>query len=182
MNFVKKLLMTVGIAALVASLGSLLAPKAAHALVATLVQITNTIDNPVPTTEALGTVTPLSASCKVNFTDPAEQVTAPCFTVPSGMRAVIEQVDGQCFVPPEATASNLILHVGNFIGAGVNIIHPLRLDPAQDPNRLLPTFSVPLRDYVDSGVPLHVHGSVVGDPFRDTSCAATITGRLYPMH
>ena len=45
--------MFVGFVVLAAALVSALAPKATHALVATLVQVTNTIANPVPTAPAV---------------------------------------------------------------------------------------------------------------------------------
>jgi hypothetical protein len=49
MNFAKRLLMVVGIASLAGTVGALLAPKTAHALVATLVHVENTTAQPVPT-------------------------------------------------------------------------------------------------------------------------------------
>jgi hypothetical protein len=52
MNFAKRVSMFVGFAVLAAALVSALAPKATHALVAALVQITNTSANPVPTYDA----------------------------------------------------------------------------------------------------------------------------------
>jgi len=48
MNFAKRVLMFVGFVILAAALVSVLAPKATHALVATLVQVANTSANPVP--------------------------------------------------------------------------------------------------------------------------------------
>jgi hypothetical protein len=51
MNFAKKLLMVGGAIALAGIFGALLAPKAAHGIVATLVQVVNTSANPVPVKE-----------------------------------------------------------------------------------------------------------------------------------
>jgi hypothetical protein len=48
MNFAKRLLMAAGAVALAGTFGALLAPKAAHALIATLVQVANTPSQPVP--------------------------------------------------------------------------------------------------------------------------------------
>lgn len=53
MIFAKKTLMLVGFVVLAAALVSVLAPKATHALIATLVQVTNTPANPVPTAPAV---------------------------------------------------------------------------------------------------------------------------------
>lgn len=49
MKFARRALTIFGGAVLLVALAGLLAPKAAHALVATLVQVTNTSANPVPT-------------------------------------------------------------------------------------------------------------------------------------
>lgn len=51
MNFAKRLLMVAGAVALAGVLGALLAPKAAHGIVATFVQVVNTAANPVPVAE-----------------------------------------------------------------------------------------------------------------------------------
>lgn len=48
MNFAKRLLMVAGVVALTGMFGAALTPKAAHAVVAALVQVTNTSANPVP--------------------------------------------------------------------------------------------------------------------------------------
>lgn len=47
MNFAKRVLIVAGAVALAGILGALLAPKAAHGIVATLVQVVNTAANPV---------------------------------------------------------------------------------------------------------------------------------------
>ncbi len=52
MNFAKLVLMVVGGVAVAGLLGAILTPKAAHGIVATLVQVANTSANPVPTTQA----------------------------------------------------------------------------------------------------------------------------------
>jgi len=53
MKFVKPVLMVVGCVLLTGLTLTLVAPKAVHALAATLVQVTNTDANPVPTTTAV---------------------------------------------------------------------------------------------------------------------------------
>ena len=50
MNFAKRMLMVVGGVAVAGLLGAILTPKAAHGIVATLVQVANTSANPVPVT------------------------------------------------------------------------------------------------------------------------------------
>jgi hypothetical protein len=56
MNSAKRLLMGVGVVVLAGTFGALLAPKAAHGIVATLVQVANTSANPVPVTPQLPAV------------------------------------------------------------------------------------------------------------------------------
>ena len=53
MQFTKRLLTGLGAVALAAMLLSLAAPKAVHAIVAALVEVTNTPANPVPTADCL---------------------------------------------------------------------------------------------------------------------------------
>jgi hypothetical protein len=78
----------------------LISPKAAHALVATLVQITNTTANPVPVfnadhkayTDLADINTCGGNTCSWNF--------AP---VPAGYRLVVENLSGSMLVPSSAT-------------------------------------------------------------------------------
>ena len=55
MRFANRILMVAGTAALAGILALAIAPKAAHALVVTLVQVANTTANPVPTEDIRGT-------------------------------------------------------------------------------------------------------------------------------
>ncbi len=98
MNFVKRLLMVAGAVALAGIFGALLAPKAAHGIVATLVQVVNTPANPVPTaaTEARNSFD-VTGFCIFNLTDVcARSGTTPIYTVPSGKIAVVETFSGVC--------------------------------------------------------------------------------------
>jgi len=106
MNFAKRVLMFVGFAVLVAACLSVLAPKATHALVATLVQVTNTSADPVPTydsgirfqadlCDSGGPVSTASNFCGAN--------TSASFVVPtvtsSGAtvkRLIVDNVSGYC--------------------------------------------------------------------------------------
>ncbi len=111
MRFAKRMLMGVGAVALTAMLLNVAAPRAVHALVATLVQVTNTTANPVP-------VVDLSKSAAQNIelvcinTSPY-----PCFlvpptgtidltpptawTVPAGVNFVITDVEINTEVEPD---------------------------------------------------------------------------------
>jgi hypothetical protein len=92
MQFAKRLMMILASFVLLVAIVSLAAPKAVHATVATLVQVTNTSANPVPT---------------VATDNPALQPFAHTygvygqldhtFEVPAGKTLVIEQVEVSCF-------------------------------------------------------------------------------------
>jgi len=101
----KNLLMVAGAFALAMILFAIAAPKAAHALVSTLVQITNTSANPVHTAESATRFQ--AAVC--NFTGPVATATNLCtagkstFTVPtvtstgaSVKRLIVDNVSGFC--------------------------------------------------------------------------------------
>ena len=103
MKSAKKFLMIAGGFALAMVLFAIAAPKAAHALVSTLVQITNTSANPVPTIES----GPRFQAAICTFAGPVSTATGLCaagrnsFTVPnvtsSGAavkRLVVENVSG----------------------------------------------------------------------------------------
>ena len=96
MKFAKSLLMGTGSVALAGLLFSLLAPKAAHGLVAALVQVANTssapaiaslIDDPGRVPFKAGYA---NSSCSAN---PACQFSST-LPVPAGHRVVIQQVSG----------------------------------------------------------------------------------------
>ncbi len=95
MNFAKRILMFVGFVVLAAALVSVLAPKATHGLVATLVQVTNTPANPVPT---VATDNPaLRPYGKYLTIFPGQ--TSASFQVPAGQTLVIEQLHYTCLGP-----------------------------------------------------------------------------------
>lgn len=85
----KRILLAIGTIGAVAMLLALAAPKATHALVAALVQVTNTSSNPVPVTE-VGGLQPFQAEC---FADASGFDTPDCFvSVPPGKRLVLQMV------------------------------------------------------------------------------------------
>ena len=127
MNFAKRVLMFVGFAVLVAASLSVLAPKATHALVATLVQVTNTSADPVPTydsgtrfqadvCDASGSVSVASNYCGLN--------TSKTFVVPtvtsSGAtvkRLIVDNVSGFCssYNNPTQFIKAIFLQGGQFV-------------------------------------------------------------------
>lgn len=95
MNFAKRLLMVAGAVALAGVFGALLVPKAAHGIVATLVQVVNTSAQPVPTlaTDALSSFGVVGVC---DFSGNALCVVGTLYTVPAGKIAVIESTSGRC--------------------------------------------------------------------------------------
>ena len=177
MSFTKRVLMTMGAVALAFALGSLLAPKTTHALVAALVQVTNTVSTPVPTAEALGTATLLDARCSILTTAPAFKT--DCYTVPPDTRAVIEHIDGSCSAPSGTVLGGMTLtSVLTTIHS-----HPLHLDfDSAISGSITTTFSIPLRDYADPGATFTFSGLSSGPGGGTISCDARVYGRLVPTH
>jgi hypothetical protein len=104
MNFTKKISMLGGAGALAGILVIAIAPNTAHGLVATLVQVSNTTANPVPTQDIRE-----SASQILELSCPTYQEgNAPCvqddpnnpsrlaFTVPVGQHFVITKIEASC--------------------------------------------------------------------------------------
>ncbi len=107
MQFAKKLLITLGSVALTAMLISLGAPKAVHAIVATLVQVANTTANPAVTLDAdKATRIPYQSSSQGtdDFTGlSCDGVDSNCdFSgisgVPAGYRLVMENISAYLYV------------------------------------------------------------------------------------
>jgi hypothetical protein len=104
MRFAKRLLMSTGTMALAGILAIAIAPKAAHALVVTLVQVANTTANPVPTEDVRGSAAQiLELACPTHLgtgeafcvqDDPS--IASSSFTVPAGQNLVITQIEATC--------------------------------------------------------------------------------------
>lgn len=87
MKFAKRLLMVFGAVMLAGMVGVILTPKAAHALVATLVQVANTSANPVPVTNA---DEPFAGMCNMPFFE-FPGISETCnVSAPAGKRLVID--------------------------------------------------------------------------------------------
>jgi len=146
MNFAKRLLMGAGLIGLAMILGVALTPKAAHALVATLVQVVNTSANAVPTQAVV--LEPFSWEAIVR--GPTNTVLfAPPFTVPlttadgkTITRLVIEGVSSQC-EGLSATGNGIRVVDSN----GVESFFPFLSGP--DPSS--PVLGAPARIYVTAG-------------------------------
>jgi hypothetical protein len=89
MQIAKRLLMGAGAVVLAAALLVLVAPKAAQAVVATLIR---DIDNPARATS-------VDASCGIATQSFGYVSCFPTYTVPTGNRLVIQQAEASCFAP-----------------------------------------------------------------------------------
>jgi hypothetical protein len=94
MKFVKSFLMGTGAVVLAGLVLMLAAPKAAHAIAAALVQVTNTRSNPVPTQDVdIAARHPFTASCNVFGSGGAFVNCAPTPAPPTtGFETVIQSV------------------------------------------------------------------------------------------
>ena|ERR1700730_5425391 len=132
MKLLKQAMGVLGTVVMIAMIAALVAPKTAHALVATLVQVVNTSASPVPTSEVGRSNEPFMAElCIQNNisycgSDPSS------FTVPlttadgkTVTRLVVTQVTGFCGtdgsgVPLIVLSTNLISPSENYFAAGGN--------------------------------------------------------------
>lgn len=93
MRFAKRLLMVAGAVALAGILGVAIAPKAAHAIVATLVTVTNTTANPVGTSDANnGAFQPVHFVISLNDNTGSSGLIVTGPTVPANKRLVVENI------------------------------------------------------------------------------------------
>jgi hypothetical protein len=105
MNIAKRVLMFLGFVVLVAAVVSVFAPKATHALVATLVQVANTSANPVPVNTPSHLGVPLSSfvtlNCLTSGTtcssfrqiDASGNQAATDYAIPAGQTLIVTDVD-----------------------------------------------------------------------------------------
>jgi hypothetical protein len=91
MSLIRKAVSALGGIFLAALLIAAIAPRATHAVVAALVQVTNTTANPVPVTQA-SAFHPFQSSCTVEYTIGATGTLCFIATVPAGQRLVIQTV------------------------------------------------------------------------------------------
>jgi hypothetical protein len=190
MRFAKRLLMGTGVVALAGLIGTMIAPQAAHALVATLVTVTNSVAviNPTPSgtiqpvitteTDSLSRV-PYQDSCQAVNIIPSESVLqCTVSAVPAGKRLVIEEVTALCHAPTGKVADGTI---ATLIGSSL-ISHVLVLTP-QDSIVGSPgnhyAISELVRFYSDPGSEVYftfLSGDAAG------MCSSTLSGYLEPTN
>jgi hypothetical protein len=138
MNFAKKVATYLGFVVLAAILISVLAPKATHALVATLVQVSNTPSSPVPNKDvdsaAHATVVPLGCLANPQPFNGGVECTlgfggGSPYTVPAGQRLVIEQMSAFCQSSPNGGIPFIEFSLTE---AGTQAVVPLALTSNQN--------------------------------------------------
>jgi hypothetical protein len=126
MKFVKSILMGTGAVVLAALILTLLAPRAAHAIVATAVSVVNTTANPASVLDA-DKATRIPYQSSVSKTTCGEGVTACQFNfaaAPNGYRLVVENVSAGLVLAsgadaPVVTLNNLGISAGAWTFTGV---------------------------------------------------------------
>ena len=195
MQFAKRLLMGAGAVALAGLLGVMIAPKATHGVVATLVQVTNTAANPVlnrdidrsenqPFSTSLCYGSGGAFPCYLGESQPSSFVVPSTTSDGSAVaELVIDYVDGSC----SATAGGVLIDVVigtsvskntvNSIGSAYHFF-PLLQNPnitASNQGHIF-TWSAPARIFADPGSTV----SFVADSQIDTTfgCTVNVTGHL----
>ena len=118
-----KMLMVAGAAGLAGLLGVAIAPKAAHGIVAAMVQVANTVANPAITQETsrqAAQIVTLSTSVSagsfsevflLNQLSPQGGTTGPSYVVPPGQNLVITSIE---FAPSAGSGSLVLVFLNGF--------------------------------------------------------------------
>jgi hypothetical protein len=156
MNFAKRIVIFAGCVVLAAIFVSVLAPKATHALVATLVQVANTSSNPVPTLEQEAqSAFVAQGTCQMSFQACA---VGTLYTVPAGKTAVLESVAFNCILIPSSgtSPSGVQTEAGSLTfsppGGGQNVT--LQLPPGNPfllPNGVIQSAAQNVKSYAAGG-------------------------------
>ncbi len=177
MNFAKRLLMVAGAVALAGTFGALLAPKAAHGIVATFVQVVNTSANPVPTlaTDALSAFD-VTAIC--SFGGGSFCGVEPLYTVPAGQIAVIESTSGQCFIDAgNLSQAYFLIQNASTPNGFIN----LERTKGNSGNGAVYTWTHSLKSYAfggSSGTPIRAEVFTDAGETDGTGCGIEIAGHL----
>lgn len=173
MNFAKKVMMFVGFGVLAAALVSVLAPKAAHALVATLVQVVSSTSNPVVTLSA-DTATRIPYQSASQGTCNINNCSFVFTTVPAGHRLVVQGITA--IVPLNSgiispTGVLEISHDGTLSSPNAYFLGTYIQDSYQ-----VAHYNQAVTEFVDAGdyPQVLLYGDVVNGPYSE----AILTGYL----
>jgi hypothetical protein len=166
MQMVKRLLMGFGAILAAALMLAVAAPKSAHALVAALVQVTNTTANPVPTVATDNPGLQPLGNFQFNTAGP------PTFTltVPAGKTLVLEEFGVDCaFLGDPLVQTSIILYVQNSTIGTVYTFVPTVLD-----GHIIVTQAVHI--YADAGSYLQIGTGVNLTGYPGLGCSASFSG------
>lgn len=166
MQILKRLLMGFGSILTAALLLAAVAPKSAHALVATLVQVTNTSANPVPTVATDNPALQPLGNFQFATAGP------PYFTlpVPAGKTLVLEEFGLDCvFSTDPLVQTNINLNVQNSTIATVYTFVPTVFG-----NQIIVT--QPVHIYADPGSFLQITTGIDLTGYPGLGCSASFSG------
>lgn len=189
MNTMRKALSALGGIFLAALLLAALAPRAAHAVVAALVQVSNTNANPVPTVrvDALNSFD-ANGFCQFVPSDNGHNdfcLVDPIYTVPAGQIAVIEHASGRCIVDAGSAVREARLRIGPSGGLDATPTQFSFFVPGPPQNFLnfgsIVSFAQATKTYVAAGGAIYLEAfasaSQTSISFND-SCEVDISGYL----
>src|SRR5260370_14026646 len=172
MNFAKRLLMIAGAVALAAIVGVILTRKAAHGIVATMVQVVNPPSQPVPVADqdarnsfeiVLCVASPQPLGCPDNFTVPATTASAQPVE-----RLVIEFVSFGCDAEARINLRSETGIVEGQPAPGI-FFHTFSLTASANSGFAAAT---PVRIYADPG------STIKAEQFVGTLCFVNVSGHL----
>lgn len=189
LNLLRRVLIGIGAAALVAMGLELVVPRAANAVVSALVTVANTTANPVPVQAAdnrarLAIVLNSFVDLPSGVPDADSPFDGPpggAFTVPAGQRLVIETVSG--FITAPAGQKPVALCVSTKVNNFIASVYPAsgQLSPVSSDGTVdFYTYVKPLTTYADPGTTVLLDcsrtngSSYVGD----ARCTASVIGHL----
>jgi hypothetical protein len=183
MQFAKRLLMGLNAALLLAVFLNVVAPKAVHAVVATLVQVANTSANPVPTLEEEAqSGFMVSGTCTFGGTDISAQLCGvdSIYAVPAGRTAVLESFSGLCSTDSGTALIEFDLALTAPGGTSVmQRIPPVSATPYN--GTITQEAALNLKSYAYGGVsgsPISFTGFANADQDARAGCGFTMTGHL----
>ncbi len=173
MRILKQAVGVLGTLVVVIVIAALVMPKAAHGIVATLVQVVNTSANPVPTlaTDALSSFGTTGACSLVG----GRFCTTGLYMVPAGQIAVIESTSGRCFYD----AGNLNVALLQFQNATQIMDMILERTHGNAGNGAVETWTHSVKGYAfggSSGTP--INAEVFFDSAENGECFFEISGHL----
>lgn len=159
------------------------APRVAHAITATLVQVVNTSANPVPV-QPNNWRQPVGLKCIASVNIPSGpfglgfctlgDTAGNAYTVPAGKRLIVELANGSCLVPPglRPMQTSLSLNGGAF---GVYLDARFQGGVPDIDQYSLASSGV---FYADSGTQINFEAVTNGHPDTLNQCEADIAGHL----